>query len=435
MGMTRRGFLTAAGAAAASAAAGTGTDGAERLAKWRRGHFQVHFIHTGVGESVFMVFPDSTTMLLDCGDQAAMTRLGLAVPVVPDASRLAGDWIARYVLRVNPNGDRVDYIESSHLHADHIGTPTWQSHAPPWDYLGSRGRNRGNWDYCRSGFGLAAEHLRFGKAIDRGYPDYPDPVRFADGPDMELRHLSSIYRWLAKRDGLTVEAARLGDSTQIRPLRDPASVRDFRVDVFAANGRILRKDGTVHDCYAGIDRSAVGRVNENGVSIGHVFTYGKFRFYTAGDLCDNGRYKGMSAPANVELEAAKALGHVSVAKTNHHAHYNSMPRELVAALSPQVWVTCAWDVLHAVRPVMRVLSDRSVYPGDRLNVPTVLPDCRLREDRDEPWLNDVPAEVRGKGAHVVVDVPPGGETYSLTFVDPTDEEMRVLGRRSFVTSA
>ena len=86
----------------------------------------------------------------------------------------------------------------------------------------------------------------------------------------------------------------------------------------------------------------------------------------------------MSAPANVELEAAKALGHVSVAKTNHHAHYNSMPRELVAALSPQVWVTCAWDVLHAVRPVMRVLSDRSVYPGDRLNVPTVQ---RRRQER------------------------------------------------------
>ncbi len=38
---------------------------------WRSGEFQAHFIHTGVAESVFFVFPDSTTMLLDTVNEAA----------------------------------------------------------------------------------------------------------------------------------------------------------------------------------------------------------------------------------------------------------------------------------------------------------------------------------------------------------------------------
>ena len=35
---------------------------------WAKGHFQIHFIYTGVAEAMFLIFPDGTTMLLDCGD-------------------------------------------------------------------------------------------------------------------------------------------------------------------------------------------------------------------------------------------------------------------------------------------------------------------------------------------------------------------------------
>ena len=32
---------------------------------WKQGHFQVHSIYTGVAESMFMIFPDGTSMLID----------------------------------------------------------------------------------------------------------------------------------------------------------------------------------------------------------------------------------------------------------------------------------------------------------------------------------------------------------------------------------
>ena len=32
---------------------------------WKKGQFQIHLIYTGVSESMFLIFPDGTTMLLD----------------------------------------------------------------------------------------------------------------------------------------------------------------------------------------------------------------------------------------------------------------------------------------------------------------------------------------------------------------------------------
>ena len=103
----------------------------KKLPPWKPGEFQVHFIYTGVGESLFLIFPDGTTMLLDCGDFDAAARGDKAVPILPNPSRHAGEWIARYVTRVNPAITDVDYMLLSHYHSDHGGSddfvPTFMS--------------------------------------------------------------------------------------------------------------------------------------------------------------------------------------------------------------------------------------------------------------------------------------------------------------------
>ena len=191
------------GLIAASVVVGASEAGAESvnshggaLAPWKPGELKIHLIHTGVGECQFLVFPDGTTMMIDCGDHAAMTRLDLSVPVVPDSTRLAGEWAARYVLRVNPNKDKVDYLEVSHWHEDHTGSAKWQSLARGW--------NAGLKGCFRSGFGLAAEFLHFGKAFDRGYPNYDDPIPVSDGDLTPLGHMKRLYAALKERDGLAV---------------------------------------------------------------------------------------------------------------------------------------------------------------------------------------------------------------------------------------
>ena len=392
---------------------------AETFAGWKKGELQVHFIHTGVAESIFFILPDGTTMLVDCGDHPALTRLDLAVPVVPDPGRLAGDWIARYVRRVLPadtpvlNGrPLIDRMVLTHFHADHCGSRMWQT----------RKREDEPLPGCfRSGFALAAETLAFRDAYDRGWPDYSGPhdTRF---PADELEHMRRLYAALAERDGLAVHRLEPGAADQLGLRRDPDAVRDFSIVNIAVNGCVRARDGRVRDLLAECPLFAA--TEENGLSFGMLVRYGKFSLYSSGDFSGK-RTDETGREFDLEEMFAPELPPVDVAKINHHGHW-TMPASLIRALSARVWTACVWDQLHVVDPVMERLADRSIYPGPRTFFPTVFPAERCRGARDLPFFRDVAPEVCGTGAHVVVTVPPGGETYQVACVDASNEEMRVL---------
>ena len=394
------GFRQAFAEGACDAAAG------RPLAKWIPGHFQIHLIHTGVGESQFLVFPDSTSMMIDCGDFDTWPLGDKVLEPMPDRSRKAGEWIARYVTRVNPRGNLVDYMLTTHYHRDHVGSM------------------KDGW--YPSGWGLAAQTLKFRKALDRAYPTFDDPVPFVDTPDRVTELLRRLYAELADRDGLTVERFRLGATDQIVPLVRPESVRGFSVRNICANGRVSYPDGTVRDlCRRNGRFVRIPFTNwiENEMSCGSVFTYGKFRYFTAGDFSCKVEFEdGDYYP---EVEIGRAAGPVNVAKFNHHACH-SMPAEAVRELRAQVWTGCAWHTAQLSDDSMSTMCDRSLYPGDRLVCPGMMaPQVRARMEKTGPaWLKDVPAPVF-EGAHIVIDVPPGGEEYSLSFVTARDESMSV----------
>ena len=127
-----------------------------KLPKWEKGHFRINMLFTGKSETSFLVFPDSTSMLIDCGDYEY--RGPKAVKQLPDASRRAGEWTARYVLDQNPNGKMVDYFMLSHYHSDHAG-------ALPF----SAGRSA-NGKFSLSGIGQAMEFLAMATLSKSGIP-------------------------------------------------------------------------------------------------------------------------------------------------------------------------------------------------------------------------------------------------------------------------
>lgn len=385
---------------------------------WKPGHFQIHAIYTGVAESLFLIFPDSTSLLIDCGDHAACERGELAVPILPDPSRHSGEWIARYVQRVNPRGCKVDYMLLSHYHSDHAGCLAFHAGKSP------------NGRYCRSGFGQAMEWLSFGTAIDRAWPTFDDPLPMPDGFNGGVvAHMREVYAELSRR-GTKIERFRLErGSSQIRPLH--GHVDEFYMRPLCANGRILMPDGSVRDLYGDLIASGkMRRVNENAMSIGMVFEYGMFRFYTAGDFADR-----FALPGGLQVEAedvmAEACGAADVAKVNHHGHH-SMQRKLVAALKSSVYLACIWDQLHVTCDTMRRLSDRNAYPGDRVLAPGILSKERRVEDYGEDWMQDV-AQGVFEGAHVIVDVAPGGGRYSVITVSAKDESMTVTSDMEFIS--
>lgn len=409
MKIERREFLNSAMAAAVGCMASGFRPGAQ-FGGWKKGHFQIHFIYTGASESMFLIFPDGTTMLLDCGDFDAASRGDLALPLLPDGSLHAGEWIARYVKRVNPNGSDVDYMLISHFHRDHMGTVKWCK-----DVL-----RRGNRDYHLTGFSLAAETLRFRKAIDRTGGAFDSRELFEPSENQFPYLLDCLYGHLKARDGLEVEKMRLGATDQIVCLRGGAE--GFAVKNICANGRIALAGGGVLDAMSP-DGKMPWYWNENHLSCGHVFTYGKFRFFTAGDF-SGPAMDSRGATHFPEVLLAKALGGpVSVAKVNHHG-FKSMPDELLRTLRAKAYAACTWDVLHLTDDCLARFADRRNCAEGTLLVPGNFGAARRTAD-NAPGRRLFPDAVYG-GVHSVVDVLPGGEAFTLSLLDARDEDMRVV---------
>ncbi|MBR5703012.1 MAG: MBL fold metallo-hydrolase [Bacteroidales bacterium] len=377
---------------------------------WKEGEFQIHFIYTGVAESMFLIFPDGTTMLLDCGDFDALARGAKAVPLLPSADRHAGEWIARYVARVNPAVTDVDYMLLTHYHNDHAGSDRFYA-----DKIVRDGK-----EYPLSGFSQAAQTLSFRKAIDRSWPDYDTSLKWADPDTVGL--MRDFYAYMQEHRGMEIEKFRLGATDQIVQTHDPVKYPSFQVRNICANGCIAYPDGHIKDLFEAKKNAGKQVKSENAMSLGMVFSYGPFRFYTAGDF--SAKFKDPDGtPRFIEDDMAEVCGSVNVAKVNHHGH-NSMSRKLVGALRPQVWVSCVWDQLHNLPPCMELLSDRSIYPGDRIICPTIMPAERRAKDGDAVWMKDV-AKASYEGGHVVVNVEKGGRRYSVSYLTASDESMLV----------
>jgi hypothetical protein len=358
-------------------------------------------------------------MMIDCGDHPAHTRGKKAIPIEPDMSRHAGEWIARYVKRVNPSGDKVDYGMLSHYHSDHGGGKSY-----------NLGKSK-NGEYYISGFGQVIDYLSFGKMIDRMYPATDIPLPLPDkAMDETPGHIRGVYRELERR-GTKVEAFRLENgSKQMDPVR--GGVKNFAIRPLCANGRFLYPDGSIRDMYKEYIKTKKPKyLNENGLSIGMMFEYGPFRFYTAGDLSDK-VYTKTEGVLSAEDEMAKICGHAHVAKINHHGH-KAMTDKIVAALSSDVYVSCVWDQLHITRDTMRRICDPKNSKVKPMVVPGIFTKERQAEDAGEAWIDNVAKGVYSTGCHVVMDVYDEGRKYDIAVIDATNEDMNVKAVYNFET--
>ena len=138
----------------------------ESFPAWQQGEMEIHHIYTGGGESVFCMFPDGTTLLIDAGDTGPHID-PRKTEVSPNDSRNPGEWISRYISnRINfKENKKIDYVFLTHFHGDHMGGVYENS---------QKTTNGGN--YYLSGITEVYENLPFSKIIDRDWPSYQYPI-------------------------------------------------------------------------------------------------------------------------------------------------------------------------------------------------------------------------------------------------------------------
>tara|TARA_R110002096_G_scaffold183757_12_gene361931 strand:+ start:14882 stop:16156 length:1275 start_codon:yes stop_codon:yes gene_type:complete len=381
----------------------------EALPAWTEGTLDIHEISTGRGVSTFMMLPDGTTMLFDAGeftetDQA--WRIPRYIAEKPNETRTAGEWILRYISKLlnQSSYKQIDYAMPSHFHRDHMGQIT------------SSSPKSKNGDYALAGMTLVGDSIPIRKVLDRGWPDYD---YLTDPNDATLINYKAFLQWQVKNNGLVAERFKPGSNSQIVLKNNPKRYPEFEVRNLAANGEVWTGVGTnTRNHFPPLNTLAKEDYpNENISSLALRLSYGKFDYFTGGDIAGIA-LEGKPSWYDIETPIAQAIGPVEVSVLNHHGYIDSQNAFFVQTLRPQVWIIPVWDSAHPSPMVYRRLRSEFLYPGKR--------DIFATGMHEANKLVVVGLdELASDNGHILVRVSPKGDVFHVIVLENSNENMIV----------
>jgi beta-lactamase superfamily II metal-dependent hydrolase len=372
------------------------------LPAWSRGMLDIHQISTGRGNSALFILPDGTTMLVDAGAAGDGTTMADAEPR-PDASRTSGGWIVHYIERaMAPNRAHLDYAVLTHFHADHIGqvTPT----SPP-SKSGA---------FKLTGITEVGERIAIDTIIDRGTSDLPPP------DDDTMRNYRAFLAEHAAA-GRKTESLKPGRADQIVLRHAAKAFPSFEVRNVAANGIVWTGNGdATRSIFPPLDSIATeDQPSENMCSLGLRIRYGRFDYFTGGDMPgvpDAGAPEWQS----VETAVARAIGPTDVHVVNHHGSIDPASALFLGTLQSPVMILPAWSATHPSQDALKRMLTKRLYPGPHDVFVTT-----LREPAKASIGSRV-EQLKAQHGHIVVRVEPGGARYRVFVLDDTTSEAKVV---------
>ncbi|HEY4358085.1 MAG TPA: MBL fold metallo-hydrolase [Acidobacteriaceae bacterium] len=366
---------------------------------WSPGEFDIHQIDTGRGNAAFLLAPDGTTLLIDCGTSSG--PLESSAPPRPDASRLPGEWVARYAMRhARAAGRRnLDYMIATHVHPDHVGD------LPPDATLPADG------SFIPTGLSQVDQLMPADTVIDRGFPDY------GELPPLQDKFSANYLAWLSdrRRAGKRVERLDVGSTKQI-VLRYRHKGPSFSVRGLAANGRVWTRAGNeARSVFPDLSSvPAEERPSENAFSIALRVDFGRFSYFTGGDL-NADTHDGRQSWLDVETPVVEACGRVEVAVADHHAYFDACGPQFVRSLDAQAYVIPSWHLTHPGQAQLERLV--GAWPRAKHHdvfATEMLPANQLLNSR---WVKSM----RSTQGHIVVRVASDSLTYKIFVLDSTTE--------------
>lgn len=236
------------------------------------GRLDIYFIDVEGGAAALMVTPAGESMLIDSG--------------YPDLGGRDRDRILNVVQNV-ARLDHLDHAVVSHWHLDHYG-----NHA------------------------ALADKIRIKSFLDRGIPD-------ALQEDDKFPERIALYRAATQNRSKPLKA---GDKFELKSTGLP-----LQVQVITASGDVIPNEGPPNP-HAALHKPQPDDPSDNARSISLLFTFGKFRFLTCGDLTWNTEAKLMT-PNN-------PVGQIDLFMVTHHGLNVSNNPVMVLALDPRVSITC-----------------------------------------------------------------------------------------------
>ena len=356
----------------------------DTLPKWAPGTLDIHQINTGRGNAAFLMLPDGTTMLIDAGNGGNLPPRG--TPPRPDASRTPAEWIVRYVRAMG--AERIDYSVVTHFHDDHMGA-----------------------------MAAVIQSISMVTTFDRGWPEYSYPS--VDHAEFKRPDFVA-YRELVAKGVTKGERLRPGRNDQIVLTRERARFPEFRVQNIAANGEVWTGAGAsttrLFPGLAGVPPA--DWPTENMSSLAIRMSYGKFDYYTGGDMPGRPR-PGYPAWHDVETAVARAVGPVEAAVVNHHGNRDSTNEFFVSTLRPRLWIIPVWSSDHPGHDVLDRMYSTRLYAAPRDVLATNMIDA------NRLVIGPLLDRLASSQGHILIRVAPGGATYQVFILDDATETYHV----------
>jgi beta-lactamase superfamily II metal-dependent hydrolase len=373
------------------------------LPPWTPGELDIHQISTGRGNSAFFILPDGTTLLVDAG--AAADGAPQTDPH-PDASRPPGSWIARYIRRHLPvNATGLDYALITHFHPDHMGQVVASSRQ---DRTGT---------YKLTGITEVDDALPIHSLMDRGWPDYSYPTPLTDETMANYRRFVETRR----AQGLSVSRFKPGSSSQIVLQKDASQYAGFEIRNIIANGEVWTGTGeATRQTFPPLDSLAhADWPSENMCSSGFRLQYGKFRYFTGGDL-PGAQDPGFPVWHAVEPAIAASIGPVDVQAINQHGSMGEASDTWLQTLRSRVFVIPSWAPSHPAPDVLKRIVNSRFPPLPRYIFAT---DMR---EAARIVIGARATQLAGPAGHIVIRVEKGGDRYRVFVLDNKDERDMVV---------
>ena len=391
----------------------------EVMTRWQEGWFEIHSINTGRGECFFYILPDGTTALLDSAganpmdDELESHGYPLA-PAKPSgeitSSQVIVDYIRHYLPAVSEG--KLDYAVLTHYHGDHMGILTDDMEV----------NQEGG--FVISGLTDVGSQIPIKVIYDRGdLYDRPSKNSFTGATPKRYENYLKFVEWSSKVHGTEHRTAVAGTLDEIRMLHAPEAHAPFSVRTIASNGNVWDgKDGNISRMPSTKELMEIGKgkgcVAENTLSIAHLFKYGEFDWFTAGD-CMYIRREQFEY-FDIEAPMAEVMGKVDGMKASHHATKGTNSNELLEVLKPDFVIAGTWKDIHPNHATTKRFFKAS--PEVKFYTTNLTEGAKtILKENGVDWT-----KFAGTQGHVVVKVAPGGKEYKILVLDDSSQEYRIV---------
>jgi len=221
--------------------------------------------------------------------------------------------------------------------------------------------------------------------------------------------------------GRKAESLKPGRADQIVLRHAAKDFPSFEVRNVAANGIVWTGKGNATlSIFPPLDTIAADdRPSENMCSLGLRIRYGRFDYFTGGDMPgvpDAGAPEWQS----VEKAVARAIGPTDVHVVNHHGSIDPASAFFLGTLQSPVMILPAWSATHPSQDSLKRMLTKRLYPGPHDVFVTTL------REPTKASIGSRTDQLKAQHGHIVVRVEPGGEKYRVFVLDDTTSEATVL---------